>query len=136
MPTTSTTKILSVFIMFHIEEGLASLGRRSSVGEQSQAGDIQEEEATVASFCIHTAQSSLNTGPCTGRRSLTHMVRGFASSHGSEALVPVMAEPGSSVHSELSDISHSGLLFLMEVGSESLWLHPTSCLISLLPLHA
>lgn len=124
-----------MLILFHTGEGLAGLGRRSSVGEQSQAVSVQEEEATVASFCLHTAQSFLSTRAWTGRRSLTHVVRGFANSHGSEALVPVMAEPVSLVHLGVSDISHSGLLLFAEEGSESLWLHPISCLLSLLPVH-
>lgn len=94
-----------MLILFHTGEGLAGLGRRSSVGEQSQAVSVQEEEATVASFCLHTAQSFLSTGAWTGRRSLTHVVRGFANSHGSEALVPVMAEPVSLVHSGVTSVT-------------------------------
>lgn len=113
-----------MFIMFRTGEGLASLGRRASVGEQSQAVSIQREEATVASCCLHTVQSSLNTRPPTG----TDMLRGVANSHGSEASVSVTAEPVSSVHTGLSDICHSGLLLLAGV-----WLHPISCLLSLLP---
>lgn len=76
------------FIRFHTGEELASLGRKSSVGEQPQAVNIQEEEATVVSFCLPSVQSSVDTGAWTRGTSLTHMVRGFANSHGSEALVP------------------------------------------------